>query len=118
MLDTSVIMMQQYNAAAALSMPMPRVSPNGDVINMNNVPSTSATNTEEQKVDNSNNEGLTISTPVLTKLKTENLCTNDNITSNLSNEEIAASTSTNLTDSQLPMTKDEEIRKRRLERFQ
>lgn len=113
MLDSSVIMMQQYNAAAALCMPMPRVSPNGDILNMNNVPSTSGTRQETENLD----EGVTTTTPPVTKLETDNLFINDNST-NLNTEEMSASTSSNLTDSQLPMSKDEEIRKRRLERFQ
>lgn len=96
MLDTSVVMMQQYNTAAALSMPMPHLNKNGDSGGVN---STNAA-TEEAA-----GEGLVEGT---SKLNADSLSTGEN----------SAASSSTTTDPQLPMTKDEEIRKRRLERFQ
>lgn len=135
MLDTAVIMMQQYNTAAALSMPMPHLNQQtGD----NNVTNNNATNVKT-KEELSNNDKSEDGASVNNKLNSDNLCTNDN-TSKLNNTDATASVdaatdvasssassssstttttaTTSLTDSQLPMTKDEEIRKRRLEKFQ
>lgn len=92
MLDTAMIMMQQYNTAAALSIPMPNLSQNASNL------------TETSNPGGGFEEAATKPTAESTSKinKTENLVED-------------ASTSTSDT---TPLTPEEEIRRRRLQRFQ
>lgn len=107
MLDTAVMMMQQYNTAATLSMPMGATAAGMQAESTPSdanatIPGTTASASTSSEAEPSTSSNVTTSEP---SSKSE-----PNV--------VPSESSPETTQSSIPMSPEEEIRRRRLQRFQ
>lgn len=113
MLDTAVIMMQQYSAAAALSVPVPENASQSSNSNNHNAPAPPASesqangNSKTSQSTSSGGDGQFAS-------KTVSSSSEPNHSTSLNNDQHVPNAST----SETGITPEEEVRRRRLQKFQ